>query len=143
MRIFISLLLLVVLLSVGAARAGELEGFMGLNSTSYDNSSDANTWGASLRLQYNFTPEDSSWILNMNAPGISLLASQLRGGYLWRSHGDFFWEGGLSIGYGLIFGADFTLTGGFGYRVTKRFFFDFPAYLGSTLAVYPMFGLEF
>ena len=127
-----------------AAGGGELETFAGVNSTTYDNSSDANTWGASLRLQYNFSPEENSWIVNLNAPGISLLASQLGAGYLWRTHGDAFWEAGIMVGYGAIFGANLTFIGGFGYRVTKRFFFDFPGYIGSSgLALYPMFGFEF
>jgi hypothetical protein len=127
-----------------SAKASELEFFAGANSTTYDDSSDANTWGVGLRLQYNLTQNDNTWLINLNAPGISIIAGQVHVGYIWRSHGDWFWQGGLAAGYGLIFGADATLIAGFGYHVTQRFFFDFPAYAGtSALAFLPMFGFDF
>ena len=143
MRTLLGLWTILVILESSAALGSELEAFGGLNSTTYDNSSSANTWGASLRMQYNFSPQEDGWVLNLNAPGISLLAGQLHFGYLWRTRGDFFLEGGAAVGYGAIFGADVALIAGFGYHVTRKCFFDFPASLGSTaISFYPMLGFE-
>jgi len=138
------LLLTTLTMTTATAQAGELEIYAGANSTTYDNASDANTWGIGLRVQYNLTSEDNTWFANLNAPGISLVAGQVHAGYLWRSKGDFFWEGGLAAGYSLIYGPDGTLIGGIGYHVTQGFFFDFPIYAGTTgISLLPYFGFEF
>jgi hypothetical protein len=139
------LLALLILFLSASAHAGELEFFAGANSTTYDDASSANTWGISLRAQYNFAHEDSGWFVGLNAPGIGLFASQLRGGYLLRSHGDFYWEGGLAGGYSSIFGPEGELIVGFGYHVTQKVFFDFPVTVGTAtpLAFFPFIGIEF
>lgn len=137
-----SLVLLVVISS--AAFAGELELFGGANRTTYDDASDANTSGLTMRLQYNFTRDEDTWFINMYAPGLGILASDLSAGYLWRTHGDFYFEGGVGAGYSRIRGPNPVLIAGMGYRASQTVFFDLPLMLfGSGLVWMPYIGISF
>lgn len=137
-------LLLFTLLSLStAAWAGELEVYGGANSTTYDDVPDANTWGVTMRLQYNFQRADDSWFINVNAPGISPAASEVGFGYEWKTGGDFFFEGGVGAGYGRIFGPFPILILGAGYRISQDVFFDMPIMLTSVLMWMPYIGISF
>ncbi len=136
-------LLLILIWSSAAASAGELEIFGGANSTTYDETKDANTYGVSLRLQYNFSVADSGWIVNLNAPGLGPLASELSAGYVWKSAGDFYFEGGVGAGYSKIRGPNPMVVAGVGYRVSPNFFFDFPIRYLYSLTWMPYLGFTF
>ena len=139
------LIVLAILFALPLAHGSELEIFAGANSTTYDDAPDANTWGVSLRAQYNFTSNGDTWMVNINAPGGSLFASTFSAGYLLRSTGNLFWESGLAGGYNRIFGPQVEVILGMGYRVTPDFFIDFPVVLGSSTGVLfsPYLGFQF
>lgn len=126
-----------------SANAGELELYGGANSTTYDDASDANTWGVSLRMQYNFKRADDTWFLNWYAPGLGPLASEIAAGYAWKTQGDFFLEGGIGGSYSLIWGPFPLVVAGFGYRISQNVFFDFPIMLGNALVWMPYLGISF
>lgn len=124
--------------------AGELELFGGANRTTYDDASDANTTGLTLRMQYNFSPVDNTWFINMYAPGLGLLASDVSAGYLWRTLGDFYFEGGVGAGYSRIRGPNPVVVLGAGYRASQTVFFDFPlSFFGPAMVWSPYIGISF
>lgn len=138
-----SILVSILLLVPNLASAGELQLYGGANSTTYDESSDANTWGITMRAQYNFSHADSGWIINLNAPGVGIGASELAFGYEWKSAGSFYVEGGLGAGYSRIWGPFPMVIAGFGYRVSQNMFFDFPVMYTSGLSWMPYIGFSF
>jgi hypothetical protein len=139
-----SLLLALALTIVPAAAfAGDWQFSAGANSTTYDDVPDANSWGVTLRLQYNFSHQSDGWLINLNAPGISLLAGEIAAGYEWKSQGDWYWEGGVGAGYGSIHGPIPLLIAGAGYKVTPNFYLDFPLMFTSTLTWMPYLGFSF
>ena len=139
---FLKLILIVLLLPWNAS-AGEFQFYGGANSTTYDEVSEADTWGVSLRAQYNFGGAESGWFANIFAPGQSLFASELSGGYLWKSSGDLYFEGGLGGGYSRIWGPLPVLIAGMGYRVSQTVYFDFPIMYSSALVFMPYIGISF
>ncbi|MGE3758078.1 MAG: hypothetical protein AB7H97_09990 [Pseudobdellovibrionaceae bacterium] len=125
------------------ASAGELELYGGVNKTTYDDASDANTWGMTVRAQYNFRAADSSWFVNLYSPGLGPGASELGAGYMWKSQGELFFEGGLGAGYSAIRGPFPVAILGMGYRVTQTVFFDLPIMYTTALVCLPYIGFTF
>jgi hypothetical protein len=139
------LIFLTIFLSSFVSHAGELEIFAGANSTEYDDVHEANSWGISLRTQYNFSRDASTFMVNINAPGDSLLNGIFSFGYLLRTSGSFFWEAGPAIGYSAIYGPQGELIVGIGYHVTQDFFLDLPVVLGTSTGILlsPYLGFQF
>lgn len=142
-RILIPLLLIVGLGWPALVFAGEFQFYGGANSTKYDEVSDADTWGVSLRAQYNFSNAASGWIINLFAPGQSLLASEISAGYLWKSTSELYFEGGVGAAYSRIWGPAPLLIAGMGYRVSPTVFFDLPIMFTSSLMIMPYIGVTF
>jgi len=130
-------------LSPAPVFAGEAQFFAGANSTTYGDAPDANTWGVSLRAQYNFSNAGSGWIASLYAPGLGLMSSELGLGYVWKSQGELYFEGGLGAAYSRIWGPSPLLVAGAGYRVSPAVFFDFPVIFTSSLIFMPSIGIAF
>lgn len=126
------------------AQAFELEFFAGARSTTYEDASDANTSGVSLRTKFNFYQNHRGVFLNVNARGISLLASDFLIGYAWRSSGSFFLEGGPGFFYSPIYGSGVGLLGSIGYRLTSATFISAPLVIGNSGIFWtPQIGVTF
>ena len=139
-RIF---LVVALLLSSIDANAGELQFTAGASSTSYDGVPEANTWGLSVRIQYNFSVADSGWIMNYFGPAENISVGELASGYLWKSSGPFYFEGGLGGAYSRIWGIRPMAVAGVGYRISQTVFIDLPVMLTSNLTILPYIGMTF
>lgn len=129
---------------LNTATAWELEGFAGAQSTSYDDVKEANTTGISARAKINFYTQNKGVFVNMNARGISLLATEMLAGYAWRSSGAWFFEGGAGGSFSSIYGTNLGLLGGTGYRVSNKLFINFPVIIaGSGIYWSPYIGYSF
>lgn len=128
-----------------AARAFEVEGFAGANSTSYDKVSDANTYGVSLRTKLNFYgTTNHGFFVSINARGESLLAADTLTGYAFRSSGTWFVEAGAGYSLSAIFGSGAGFLLGTGAWLNKRVFVNFPIMYGTTGVFWsPYIGIAF
>lgn len=134
----------VLLIFLGrTAMGGDLQLNAGATSTTYDDAPDANSWGVSVRAQYNFTSNGSSWMVNYYGPAISAFAGELSGGYLLKSSGDFYLEGGLGASYSTIRGPGPLIVAGFGVKVGNSVYLDFPVTLTYALVLVPYIGISF
>ncbi|MBC7741500.1 MAG: hypothetical protein H7061_04845 [Bdellovibrionaceae bacterium] len=139
-RLFFILILLSASINVIAK---EIQFIAGASSTSYDDASEANTSGLSLRMQYNFSNAASGWILNFNGPAESFFVGELASGYLWKSNGPLFCGGGGGLAYSRIWGLNPMLTVSIGYRINQNVFVDLPLMLTSNLTINPYIGITF
>lgn len=139
------ILILTLLIFSSHTKAFELEGFAGANSTTFDNVSEANTYGISARAKLNFYSDNSGVFVNINARGQSLMRSGFVVGYAWRGAGDWFWEAGAGGSYSVIFGPGLGVLFGTGFRITPNLFINFPiiASIPSNIFWSPYIGYEF
>lgn len=128
------------------AGAFEVEGYAAANSTTYDNVPEASTSGLSLRTKMNFYGGDNRGVfVNVNARGISLLASDILVGYAWRTSGDWFFEIGPGFATSAIFGSGLGVMAGTGVRLNPKWFVNFPIVLSTSGAIFwsPYIGYVF
>ena len=136
--------LLVIFFQISVASAWELEGFAGAQATNYDNVEEANTTGISARAKINFYTQNKGVFINMNARGISLLATEMLAGYAWRTSSPWFFEGGGGVSVSSIYGTNLGLLAGTGYRVSNNLFVNFPVIVaGSGVYWSPYIGYSF
>lgn len=137
------LFLLIPLLISANLHAGEFQFTAGASSTKYDDVPEANTWGLSARMQYNFSPGTSGWILNYYGPAENFSVGELASGYVWKSSGPLYYQGGGGIAYSRIWGIRPMVLVGAGYRISPTVFIDLPLILASNLTLIPYIGLSF
>lgn len=145
-RVFLTLLLIFFSTRLPAF---EIEGITGVNVTTYDEASDANSYGLSVVAKMNFygSSNDSGVFSSFYCPANHVLLCNVTVGYGWKSSGTWFFEGGLGGAYHAGFGA-----GGVGFispgvRFSANAYLSFPIILQlggmQSLMWLPFFGYTF
>lgn len=137
------LFILILLLTSINVHAGEFQFIGGANSTKYDDTPEADSWGFSTRMQYNFAVANSGWLINYYGPAENFSVGELSSGYAWKSSGPLYFEGGGGVAYSRIWGINPMLLAGVGYRINQNVFIDFPMMLTSNLTIIPYIGITF
>lgn len=137
------LFILILLLSSANVQAGEFQFMAGASSTTYDDVPEANTSGFTARMQYNFSSAGSGWILNYYGAAETFLVGELASGYVWKSSGPLYFEGGGGLAYSRIWGPRPMFLVGAGYRISQTVFVDLPVMLTSNLTIMPYIGITF
>lgn len=138
-----ALFLIMILVAPTMGFGGEFQFTSGASSTTYDDVPEANTWGLSARMQYNFSVADSGWIIHYYGPAESVAVGELSVGYEWKSNGPFYFEGGGGAAYSRIWGLRPMVVAGVGYRITETVFIDLPVMLTANLTIIPYIGVTF
>lgn len=130
-------LLLAILLSAVPAMAWELEAFGGARSVTFDDVEEANSTGFSFRSKINLYNENRGLFIHVTSNFYTI-----GGGYGWRTSGDWFFEAGAGLAYGLI-GPTPLVVLGTGYRFADGWFLNFPLIYSGLVYWSPYIGYTF
>jgi hypothetical protein len=125
------------------AFCGEFQFNAAATSVTYDDVPEAKSSGLTLRSQYNFNSGASGFIINYYGSAITALAGELSSGYLWKSSGSVFFEGGLGLSYSAVRGPGPLVIAGIGYKVSQSVYIDLPVILTYAIAIVPYIGITF
>ncbi|MBL7715540.1 MAG: hypothetical protein JNL01_08740 [Bdellovibrionales bacterium] len=123
--------------------AGDLQGTLAGSYQKLEGTS--SSFGMSARLRYMFTKKSNSIFIQANFPTGSLTTLDSVAGYVFRTQGNYFWEGGGGLRFSPFWGTGIALLAGFGAELSGNWYISIPILykVGFSIEYTPNIGYRF